>query len=252
MPAQKDRPHYPSLVKLGLSPDETECYGILLSEGAQSAKEISDNIEILPNAVYRLIERLKLKGFVVELDTHPAKFQAIPPEVAVPAYTKKKIKEIEEYQAQSLTNLASPERKSQANVEIITGRKAMFIKGAEMISQAVSEVLIISIGEPVPDEIKIANRDALQRGVVIKFIAHQLGRSNHSLLESWKKMGLEVRHHPGSGYHLSIIDSKQCLLAASNPDDPAERVSMLINNEGLTEAMKNYFYSLWKKSVPID
>ena len=120
-----------------------------------------------------------------------------------------------------------------------------------MINQAKKEVLIISIGEPVPDEIKLANRDAINRKVNIKFIVHKSDQENRLLLESWIKMGLDIRHYPGSGYHLSITDGKTCLISASNPKNPAERISMYTNSEGLSNAMRNYFYSLWEKALPV-
>ncbi|KKU93243.1 hypothetical protein A3H89_03720 [Candidatus Amesbacteria bacterium RIFCSPLOWO2_02_FULL_48_11] len=240
----------PPLVKLGLSPDEARCYEILSREGSQDAKSISLALNILPNAVYRLVTRLMQRGLIVKLDTHPVRFQAIPPVSAINALAGTKIREIEEYKSASLEALSS-DPPVHTGIDIITGRKEMFAKGAEMINQAKKEVLIISIGEPVPDEIKLANRDAINRKVNIKFIVHKSDQENRLLLESWIKMGLDIRHYPGSGYHLSITDGKTCLISASNPKNPAERISMYTNSEGLSNAMRNYFYSLWEKALPV-
>jgi sugar-specific transcriptional regulator TrmB len=247
---KKIPPTSPPLVKLGLTPDEARCYELLTREGPQNATEIHSVLNILPNAVYRLITKLVQKGLVVKLDIHPARFQAIPPAAAINALAGSQIRNIEEYQKIALASLTS-NYPVHTGIDVITGRREMFIKAADLINQAKKEVLIISIGEPVPDEIKLANRDAIERQVTIKFIAHKSDQSNHLLLESWIKMGLEVRHFPESGYHLSLFDGKICLLSASNPDNPAERSSMLIYNQGLAKAMRNYFYSLWDKAAPI-
>jgi sugar-specific transcriptional regulator TrmB len=240
----------PPLVKLGLSRDEARCYEILAKEGPQEAKNIGLALAILPNAVYRLITGLIQKGLVIKLENHPVRFQAIPPSVAINALASSKIREIEEYKNVSISTLSSNQQ-INSGIDVITGRKDMFTKSAQLINQANKEVLIISIGEPVPDEIKLANRDAINRNVEIRFIVHKSDQENHLLLESWVKMGLQVRHYPGSGYHMSIFDGKTCLLSASNPKNPAERSSMLIKSEGLANAMRNYFNSLWVKALPI-
>lgn len=249
--AQKIHEYSPSLVKLGLTPDEAKCYQSLVSSGAMPPKTLANNIHILPNAVYRLLESLITKGFAVRLDSHPTTFQAIPPQVAIPAFSKNQIRGLEEAQSLSLADLTSAPVKNLTEIKILTGRNAMFQKAADMINEAKKEVLIISIGEPTPEEITLADRDALARGVIINFIAHKYDKENQALLESWAKMGLVIRHYPGSGYHLSITDGKTCLIAASNPKNPAERVSMFITSPDLSRAMRSYFYSLWAKSHPI-
>jgi sugar-specific transcriptional regulator TrmB len=249
--APTDQNLSPALVNLGLTIDEAKCYTVLSNEGSLSASSLAKNIGILPNAVYRLIYGLKEKGFVVELDTRPVKFQAISPSVAIEAYSQAKIKNLEELKTSAINDLANKPGSSQTKIDILTGRSAMFARGAELIREAKKEVLIISIGEPVPDEIKLANRDALEKGVSIKFIAHKYDKDNADLLKSWVKMGLEVRHFPDKGYHLSVTDGAKTLLSTSNPANPAERVSMVINSVDLSNAIRNYFYSVWEKALPI-
>src|SRR3989339_50541 len=85
-----------TLVTLGLSRDESRCYGLLITRGSLKAGELASEMDIYPNAVYRIMERLEKKGFIVSLDTHPVTFQAIPPRVAIPAYIDMKQKTLEE------------------------------------------------------------------------------------------------------------------------------------------------------------
>lgn len=241
----------PALVKLGLTPDEVKCYSILVNQGAASPKEIARDINVLPNAVYRLLIRLKEKGFIIELDTHPVKFQAIQPAIAINSYTKSKVRQMEESSALSIEELTKSFQPNPTKIDFISGRVAMFTKAIELLRSAKEEILIESIGEPVPDEIKMAQVEAVKKGVDVKFIVHKNDEENQSLLESWVKMGLELRYYPASGYHLNIIDSKICLLATSNPDDPSERLSVIIYSKELTKAMRDFFFSTWEKAVPV-
>ena len=241
----------PALVKLGLTPDEARCYSLLVNRGAASPKAIAGEINVLPNAVYRLLIRLKEKGFVIELDTYPASFQAIPPGIAIDSFTKNKVRQLEESSSRSIQELTKSFQLNPTKIDFVIGRAAMFAKAVELLRNAKEEILIESIGEPVPDEIKMAQVEAVKKGIKVKFIVHKNDPGNKDLLESWVRMGLELRYYPASGYHLNIIDSKNCLLAASNPDNPSERISVIIYSKELTKAMRDFFFNTWEKAVPV-
>jgi len=100
---------------------------------------------------------------------------------------------------------------------MVVGKRAMFETYVGLSNHAKEEILVISIGEPVPDEVKIANRDAQERGVKVKFLVHQFNKENAELLRSWVRMGLAVRYSKDKGFHLMVFDGKRSLLAANNP-----------------------------------
>lgn len=207
---------------------------------------------MLPNAVYRLMERLRQKGLVVVLDTHPVTFQAIPPQVGLEAFIQKQKQSLEQAKMFSLQAFASKTpRAPQTRIDIVSSRQMMFATYIKLLLNAKKEVLIISVGESVPDALKLANRDALERGIAIKFITHVSDERNKELLRSWVHMGLEVRHYPDSGFHVMVFDGKQSILAANNPQNIAERTSMVIYSEGISRALHDYFFSLWQKAIPI-
>lgn len=240
-----------TLVTLGLSRDESRCYALLISKGSLKAGELASEIDIFPNAVYRIMERLEKKGFIVSLDTHPVTFQAIPPRVAVPAYIDMKEKALEELRNISLASFQEEKSVSSTKVDIQIGKKQMFNTYVSLAKQAKKEICIISLGEPVPDEIKLANRDAIERGVKLQFISHLYTVTNQELLRSWVRMGMEVRHLPGGGFHLQIFDGKTSVLTANNPNNTSERTSMVIYNEGISTVLRDYFSSVWQKATPI-
>jgi len=240
------------LVKLGLTKDEVACYTLLNNKGSLTAIEIAKGINIVANSVYRLLDRLSEKGFVTELDTSPKTFQVIPPTVAIEAYAKLQTKQVTEFTLQGIKLLSSSEDSTPSTkIEVITSRKQMFSSYVDLAKNAKEEILIISIGEPVPDDIKLVNRDALERGANIKFIAHKYDKENQDLLKIWLRSGLEVKHYKDRGYHLMVFDGKHSVLSVSNPERPAERNGIIIYSEDLSHALRIYFYNIWEKSIDI-
>ena len=241
-----------SLVKLGLSRDESACYIALSSSGSLPAQKIADKIHIFPNAVYRVMKKLEQKGFVVTLETYPVSFQSVPPAIAIGSMVQDKEKTLESLKIASIQSLAGHESPiSQTKIDLATGSKQMFAAYVRLAKVSKEEILIISIGEQVSDEIKIANRDAQERGAIIKFIVHRFDQRNKALLQSYVRMGLEVRYISDKGFHLMVFDGKQSILAANNPENTAERASMIIHSEGISHALRDYFYATWAKAAPI-
>ncbi len=240
-----------TLVTLGLTKDEARSYVLLVSEGSLAAGDVALHLNILPNAVYRVMGRLQTKGFIVILDTHPATFQAIPTDIAISSYINRRQQQLEEMKTRSLHQFSRQDHPTQTNVDIQTGKHQMFETYIKLAKQAKQEICIISLGEPVSDEIKLTNRDALERGVRMLFIAHQYTKENQQLLQSWIRMGMEVRHVQGGGFHLQIFDRKIGVLTANNPKNTAERTSMVIYNEGIASVLRDYFASVWEKAAHI-
>lgn len=242
----------PSLIKLGFTRDEARCYTTLVEKGAMTPKVIAFSLGVFPNAVYRLLARLKRKGFVVQLDSRPQRFQAVPPQIAIEAYTKNKMKTLQTLTTYSIEVLNKTAYNEHTKIEFITGRNAMFAKAVELINQAKKELFIESIGEPVPDEIKIAQVKAIERGVRVQFIVHKHDEENKMLLRSWIKMGLELRYYPASGYHITIVDNAICMLSSSNPENPSDRSSVVMYSRPMAKAMAVFFENTWEKAAPID
>lgn len=240
------------LIQLGLTEAETRCYQLLVSQGARTAYEIAAKLNIFPNAVYRLMKGLGKKGFVVELETRPATFQPIPPTTAVTYFSQFKVKHIEELKLRAIERVSQTGmRKPKTQMNVLTGKNALFTAYVRLAKEATHEILIISIGEPVNDDMKLVNRDCLERGVAIKFIAHRSDPSNKQLLLSWVAMGIAVKHIPDWGFHLVVFDGKESILAVNNPTQTEERLSLFIDNKGLSTAFRTYFLSLWKNAKPI-
>lgn len=242
-----------SLVKLGLTSDEARCYECLVGKGSLSVFEIAKNLSIFPNAVYRLTNKLQEKGFIISLDTVPVSFQAIPPVIAIEAFAEQKKREFEQIKLESISNLSkNSAENSQSKIDVVVGKNGYFKTFTKLAKDTKEEILVISLGESVSDEVKLATRDGLERGVDVKIVFHKYDNENKELLKTWVKMGCEVRHFPDSGYHLNVFDGRRSIFVANNPQNTEERTAMVIYSESVSRALKSHFYSIWEKGSKID
>lgn len=241
-----------NIVKLGLSKHEATIYQLLVREGSLSAKAIGKSLGILPNAVYRLCIKLSINKLIAVSEGHPKTFRPLPPSVALTSYANEKILEIEDLKDKAIKDLSrSGEVTKETQINLLGNRNEIFIKSVEMLKKTKKEVLIISIGEQIPEEVILANRDAISRGVQVKMICHKFNQENRQLLESWQKMGWQIRHYPDWGFHLVVTDGTNSILSVNNPKNTSERTGLEFFSSGLSKALRDYFYSVWKKAKEI-
>lgn len=237
------------LKKLGLTNQEILTYQTLLKNNDLNAIEVALKTSTLPNAVYRTCRHLEDLGFVVTKYTYPMTFHAVEAANAVPPLATTKINEIKELTSLPCTGV-SPTF-SPTDINLIYGTNAIFEEGAKLLDSAKREMLVISIGEPIPPNLLLSVKDAHARGVTIKMIVHKFDSTNASVLENLKKNGYVIRHSPGSGFHIAVYDGEKSLLIVNNPEDVKERVAMLIGSAGLSSALTDYFNATWEKAKKV-
>jgi sugar-specific transcriptional regulator TrmB len=242
----------PKLVKLGFSKQEAQIYLTLIKDGILPAKEIAKRMNILPHAVYRIIKKLEKKKLVTIITSSPLTFYVLPSELALSAYVKEKSLQLEREAKEINTYLTNkPTQSSSTKIDVIAGKQEFFTASESLIRDSKKEVLIISIGEPSTSDLILVDKRAIERGVIIRMIAHKYDKENKEFLENLKKNGLEIRHFPDWGFHLQVVDGEKSLLAVNNPQNPKERITVKINSLGLSKALRDYFYSIWEKAIKI-
>jgi sugar-specific transcriptional regulator TrmB len=250
--AKKSFELLPELVNLGLSEQEAQVYLTLVESGALSAKEIGKTINVFPHTIYRTAKKLETKKLIAILKTSPITYQVLSPQLALSLFIKDKSLMMEKKAEEIYTKLNQKQNNSfPTKIDLIIGKSEMFRQSTKMINETKKELLIISIGEPVQEDCLLAIRNSCLRGVKIKMIAHKYNKENKEILENFQKNGYEIRHYPDWGFHMVIYDADKALLAVNNPQNTEERVSMQIFSHGLTKALRDYFYSVWNKSIPI-
>ncbi len=241
-----------NLVKLGLTPNEAEVYLLLTNESSLGVKEIGKSLGVLPNAVYRLTNSLVRKNLAVTINQYPVRYQAIMPQIAVEALIKNQENELEELKNKVITQLANDKKKMpQTQINLIANKQEMFKAYIDLANLSQKEILILSIGEQIPEEVILTNRDAKDRGVEIRILIQKYDQINKNLIKSWLKMGWKVRLTTESGFHLMVFDRKRAILMVNNPKEPRERTGIQFFSEGLAKGLASYFDSAWEKAKKI-
>lgn len=240
------------LVNIGLSNHEALIYVTLVEEGSLSVAQLATKINVFPNALYRLLIKLEDKGLITATGKHPAVFTAIMPSIAIDNYLNNKIAELVKFRNAYIKKDFKLPKNIQTRVDLIKGQRDFFQTYCRLSKLAQNEILIISIGEEVPKDVAVANRDVLNRDIKIKFIVHKYDNENRDLLIAWTKMGLEVRHFPDWGFHLVVFDRNNSLVSVNNPKNTSERIAFVIYSQGLAKAHADYFYSVWEKAKEVE
>jgi sugar-specific transcriptional regulator TrmB len=238
---------------LGLTPHEAAMYEYLLDHGARAALEIAEQLDCLPNAVYRLGRALQEYGFVVVIKRRPIKYQAVPLRAAVERVRERQTRQ-EDAMYSALLNVASLKREgSKYEVETVIGRQALYERYIEESARAKQEILIFAIGIAYSEQLKASQAAALERGVHIRHIIQKKDPDNYHVIHTWRRMGVKLRHYPApAGFHLMIFDAERVILTLSNPTETDERISLVVRHPVAAGTLRDYFFTIWAKSRLLD
>ncbi|MEK7611317.1 MAG: helix-turn-helix domain-containing protein [Patescibacteria group bacterium] len=243
-----------SLHGLGLTAQEARLYLYLLKKKEVSAETIRRDLRIPIQSVYRSARNLKGRDLISEIPEWPLMFIAKPPKIALADLVQNKTREMQ-LLIEALTG-AKPRVHRQkpvgpTKVNLIFNPQELFLSSAAAINKAKREILVISIGEELPEELVLAQRRAIERGVTSRMVAHRYDSSNREILHNFKRNGIDVRHYPDWGFHLVVVDEECAILAANNPKKTSERVGIEFFSIGLAKALRDYFYSVWNRAKVI-
>lgn len=241
------------LVYLGLTNLEAKVYLLLTELSPLSIKDISQQLNVMTSSVHRTIKALKNKGFIMSHGTRALKIRAVDPSIALPNYIEtsqtQKLKVAQELDS-FLKKHTHPE---ELRVEFLESKQAAFEHDIDVVNNTKESVMIFSVGEPIPEELFLSFVHAIQRGVKVKMIAQKYTKTNKELLENWVKNGYKVRHinMPELDFTLVVYDKKISELHIRVPDNPNDRVGIVIHNSNYAAAQYQYLIGLWDKAKDI-
>jgi len=240
-----------NLVQLGLTKQEATIYLLLWKEKPMTAEQIAKRISCLPQAVSRSAKKLESMRLIGIGNTYPHTYQAITPSVALPSFAKTKASHLQLVAENLASRMSQTIPKLDTTMNLIMGQEASYIYAAKLLDITNDEMLVISIGEAIPEELLLSVKRSRERGVIIRMIAQQYDEKNKEILENFKKNGYEIRHAPSKGFHLAIYDGKQSLLIISNRENIKQRAAVHIISKGLSESLRDYFYKIWEIAPPV-
>lgn len=92
-------------------------------------------------------------------------------------------------------------------------------------------------------------RDAISRGVKLKFISNVKDVQSLEKVLTWLDIGIECSHHPTRLYTMAVIDEKTVRLEF--PHVKHDRVNYYIHNDEFAKIQAANFDSLWKQSTSV-
>lgn len=243
------------LVTIGLTPQGADIYMLVLRNPQIKVKMVADQLHVLIPSVHRTLHSLREKGCILTSGKRPITLTAVPPSMCLAKLVNEDYQKrvVIQKQIENEVNKRMVGRE-ELDVRFLESKQETFNYVLPIIQKLKKELFILSVGEPVPDEIFVAIVEAIRRGVDVKMLAETYTESNKELLANWQKNGYQVRYlaKPSLDFTLTVHDGESCVVQIRREKEKDQRVGIAISNPGYTQAQRQYFLSLWSKAKPIE
>ncbi len=243
------------LKKLGLSPYETKIYVALLKHGRMPAREIAEKSTVPPTAVYPNLKKLVQKNLIQEFSGVVAVFEAVEPNIAIPAFVQKRKKLLEEIEGklvQEATNLSRDKTRLKAPevLSVSVGREASSSIYFDALKRTNKTYYILgwtfrTVG------VKFAKLqhlvEAKKKGIDVRIIVTGTNEKDWAILKEYMKQGIKLKYYPLNNFSLLVVDGKECKITLKNPEYD-QKFNIHIKDPSLSEAMQSYFLGVWEKA----
>ena len=249
-----------ALSELGLNKYEARAYLALITEGASTAKNVSDITGIPYGKVYEVIDSLVMKGFVMTLPTKPMKCKALSPADAINSAKKNLHKRLKTVENVILTEIEPLFAQNKNFTEpkgifwILNGRAAINKKMEELGTAAKHHINIFTSGNGIKrmESLKPILKAASKRGVKINFS----GTINPDNLEDMKHFNFcDVRHTDIAHSQVFSVDGREALLIEPIPDDTSSYygrdLGVWMLNEHFVKCFEHFFISHFNNAKSI-
>lgn len=244
----------------GLTTYQARAYICLLRYGPQEGSEVAQHTEIPKTRVYDVLKSLIDEGLASKIQDNPMKFSPIDPESGLKSLFEEKVNKLKFHQQKALEELHGLQEKKQEKekveekVDVISGFDKMFSYVNERFKETRDELLIFSVGEEIPNSLKVTMKRLVDRGVDLKFIASKYDEENIDILREFKnRLGMQIRHvDTTQEYTFSVRDGQGVMINVRDPEDREDRISVFFSIPSLAQALRDYFYSLWGEGERVD
>ncbi len=238
------------LSELGLAPNETKIYLVLLEKGDCTASQVAEASGIHRVNVYDSINKLKDKGLASEIIKSGKKFfQAAPPHLLKNILKEKEIK-LNRIMPELL--LASQLNKSQIPVQIFEGYDFLrniflhFIEiKQEIYAQDAPKFIIDKVGKYFQEVIH--KRRAQQKQWMYHIYSKEaIDRINFlNALPYTEARYLNQKDHNV----MTLICGDEVCICLVNEEGDQKPTFIMINNSRVAEVYRNHFKLMWQKAI---
>jgi len=246
------------LKKLGLTGYEANIYLALLEHGKANAKQVSINSKVPPTAVYPNLHSLVQKGLIKEFKGETNLYAAMPPKLALKSFITNRKAMIDNVTKDLLPQLEELNKKKKVSEK----KEPLFLSSGLVTSQELTMqyaekaqkfIYVIGWGFSSPKNLhKLMQKlkNAAVRNVDVRIIVTDKSSLSPEILKLYSAKKFKIKHHPTKNFSLAIYDGKECKITLKSPE-LQERVNMIVNDEELSQALKDYFLAKWRKAKPI-
>lgn len=230
------------------SPQAQQVYRLLNDGSTLSAQEIADQINIVPNSVYRLLKKLISLGLVEELSTYPTTYRAVSPQTALSFYL---LAASQNFRREFGVGGVVQQVGNSPKINLIKDRESLLKRSEQDVRACTESIDIIVSGHEIPDSMYLAHQKAIAQGTQVRRIVHQKDRQFTRENEIWKEMGAEVRYLPNFSLRMLIYDKRIVYITSFDPDSPKSAFGVRFEYEPLAMQMTELFEQNWHKALVI-
>lgn len=229
-------------------------YRLLTAAGALTARQIGDELGILPNTVYRAIKPLVALGMAERLDGYPVSYQACPAADAMQWYLRAAVQSFRQ-------DFGGPGRSGGAggsssklvddslpSITFIKDRAALLAIGEQEARRARRTINYMVSGHRIPDSTVLAYRKAATIGVKIRCIVQNNPATTDAGLEMYQDMGIAVRYLPNSGIRLFVFDGRTAVLTSYDEDQSSRAFGVRFTYAPVAAQLDQLFEQRWAEA----
>jgi sugar-specific transcriptional regulator TrmB len=228
------------------SPQTAEVYKLLKDGQALSALDIAEKLDILPNAVYRVVKKLIDMGLVEQTGDYPVRFKAVPAQTALSMYM---VAASRSFRRQfGMTAPASTAKQAGPTISLIKDRSSMLRRGDIDALSARQSIDVIVSGHDVPESTFLAYKKAAKSGVIIRKIVHQKEQAGSPMVARWQEFGARVKYLPDFQMRMIVFDKLIVYLTSYDTQSPGSAFGVRFEYEPLALQMTTLFEQHWQNA----
>lgn len=216
-----------------------------------TANQIADELKILPNAVYRVANKLIDIGMLQKEGSYPVYFKAVGTNSAMNWYLLAVAESFREEFTQKSKKLIKKNSSNFPSISFIKDRESLLIKTNQDARQAKKSIDFVVSGLEVPDATVLAFRKPAVKGVKIRAIVQRKKEASKEKLEKWQDIGAYVKYLPDIGIRMFIFDSSIVYLTSYSSTSKEKAFGIRFAYAPIALQMETLFEENWKKAKKI-
>ena len=232
-----------------LSPQSQSIYKILLnSRCSLSAKQLANQMRIVPSLVYRLIQPLIEIGIVNRISGYPYKFNAKSKEEGLSLFLLHQHEWFYKNFLSYTENNLRPSEKYEIQFSFIQSRDELMNESAKEISKATKSIDLLRSGHEIPADVMLATKDAKKRSVITRMLIQDYSSQNADQVAYWKQNGILVRKTGLRHLRLMIYDASTVYFMSYKHNDSAKDLGLKIHYPPFAFILSQLFDTWWKEA----